>query len=497
MVRFYDQISKDILEALLYQMNEHTMEAVDYFLMFVKNYTLDKVKARKLGKALVGYFGGVGVAHVMGRLPIHEVDLQEIGKVMDFINAYIRRHGDVPNISENRVNFFREVVSMDISQKRPKIILKNFDELKQFAGVLVEEIRRRDANNTTVRDMSDLLNNILTLKLLEVKVNGVFYGLSLVRKSTVIETVRILEEYIEPKEVARLMVNVPEIYLANPKHLAEVINILKQERDLPSDGVILGSEGKMEMVDSHRVGVSFMEHVFATQMLPVMSPKELIAVIMKENIGYLLLANPIYLQNTINILKKYLTQLDVALMLRYRTDQHVLFQRDLLEMASTDSLQKIVTALEKIFEKHEITEILVKNFFHGLFKLRNSFAELAEDNPAGVSTTLATDFFPRIWIQTPDQFINIVSLFRTYIHNRSVLLQRVYELIEEIDPYSIGDLYNALVRMSRAQGYEQMAGILNSNISLSELSPKMQETKMIENMISKETEEPNELPLFH
>ena len=497
MVRFYDQISKDIIDALLYQMNEHTAEATDYFFMFIRNYTLDKVKAQELSKVLGSYFGGVGIAHVMGRLPIHEVDLQEIGKVMGFVNAYIRKHGGVPNTLENRVYFFREVVRMDITQKRPKIILKNFDELRQFGGVLVEEIRRGGTDSTTVRNVSDLLNSALVLKLLEVKVNGVFYGLSSVRKRTLIETVRVLEEYIEPKEVAELMVNVPEIYLVNPKHLKEVINILKQEHDLPNDRTIIESEDKIKMVDSNHVGVSLMENFFETKMLVVMSSKELITVIMKENIGYLLLANPIYLQNTISILKKYLTKLDVALMLRHKIDQHVLFQRGLLEIANTNSLQKIVTALEKIFEKHEITEILVKIFFHRLFELRHSFAELTKGNPTSVSTALTADFFPRIWIEMPDQFVNIVGLFRTYIEQRSVLLQRIYEVIEEIDSYSIEDLYDTLVRISRTQDHDQMARILNSNISLSELSPKIQETKMIENMISEEVEEPKEPILFH
>ena len=488
MVRFYDQISKDILDTLLYQMNEHTVEAADYFLMFIRKYTLDKVKAQEVSNALEGYFGGVGMAHIMGRLSIHEVDLNEIGKVMDFVNTYIRKHGGVPNTLENRVIFFKEVVGMDITQKKPKIILKNFDELRQFGGVLVEEIKRGDTNNITGKDVLDLLNSILTLKLLEVKVNRVFYGISSTRKHTLIETVRILEEYIEPKEVAKLMVNVPEIYLANPKHLTEVIDILKRERDLPDD--------KIQMVDSNRMGASLMEYLFETQMLPVMSPKELITVIMKENIEYLLLANPIYLQNTINVLKKYLTKVDVALMLRYRTDQHLLFQRDLLEIANTNSLQKIVTVLEKIFGKHEITDILVRNFFHRLFELRHSFAELTEGS-SDVSTTLTADFFPRIWIETPDQFINIVGIFKTYIEQKSVLLQRIYELIEEIDSHSIKDLYDTLVRISRTQGHDQMARILNSNISLSELSPKMQETKMVEDMIFKETEESEEPPLFH
>lgn len=498
MVRFYDQISKDILDALLYQMNEHTVEAVDYFLMFVKNYTSNKVKAKELSTVLGSYFGGVGVAHIMGRLPLHEVDLKEIGEVVGFVNSYIGKHGGVPNISENRVNFFREVVRIDITQERPKIVLKNLGELKQFGGVLVEEIRKGDTNSTTVKSVSDLFNNILTLKLLEVKVNGVFYGLSSVSKRTLIETVRILEEYVEPKEVAEFMVNVPEIYLANPKHLTEVINILKQERDLPNDRFIIKSESKMKMVDSHHVGVSIMGYVFETQALPVMSSKELITVIMRENVRYLLLAHPVYLQNTINILKKYLTKVGVALMLKYRTDQHLLFQRDLLEISNTDSLQKVVAALEKIFVKEEITEILVRNFFHELFDLRHAFAELAEEgNSTSVSTTLVADFFPRIWMEAPDQFINMVGLFRTYIEQRYVLLQRVYELIEEVDSYSVQDLYEALVQMSRTQSHEQLARILNSDISLSELSPKMQETTIIENIISKETEEPEELPLLH
>lgn len=498
MVRFYDQISKDILDALLYQMNEHTVEAVDYFLIFVKNYTSNTVKAKELSKVLGSYFEGVGVAHVMGRLPLHEVDLKEIGEVMGFVNSYIGKHGGVPNISENRVNFFREVVRMNIAQGRPKIVLKNLGEVKQFGEALLEEIRRADANSTAVKDVSDLLNNIVALKLLEVKVNGVFYGLSIVGKRTLIETVRILEEYIEPKEVAELMVNVPEIYLANPKHLAEVINILKREHDLPNDGVILESEGKMKMVDSHRVGVSLMEYVFETQVLPVMSAKELITVIMRENIGYLLLANPVYLQNTINILKKYLNKIDVALMLRHRTSQHLLFQRDLLEISHTNGLQKIVTALEKIFEKEEITDILVRNFLHELFDLRHAFAEWTEEgNPTDVSTTLMADFFPRVWMEAPDQFINMVDLFRTYIAQRSVLLQRVYELIEEIDSYSVQDLYETLVQMSREQSHEQMTRILNSDISLSELSPKMQETKIVKDMIFEESEEFEGPPSFH
>ena len=489
MVRFYDQISKDILDTLLYPMNKHVVETGDYFLMFMRNYTLDKVKAQKFSKVIGGYFGGLGIAHVMSKSSIHEVDLSEIGKVMSFVNAYIKKHGDAPNTLENRVSFFREVVRMDITQKRPKIILKNFDELKQFGGVLVEEIRRRNINNTTVKDVLDLFSSTLTLKLLDTKVNRMFYNLSNAKKHTLIETVRILEEYIEPKEIAKLMVNVPEIYLANPRHLTEVINVLKQERDLPNDKTILESENKIKPVDNDHVNVSLIGQFLETQVLPVMSSKELITVMMKENIEYLLLANPIYLQNTINILKKYLTEADVALMLRYRTDQHLSFQRDLLEIANTNGLQKIVITLEKIFETHEIIDILVRKFFHELF-------ELMEGN-LDTSTTLTADFFPRIWIEKPDQFISIVGVLKIYIKQRSVLLQRIYELIEEIDSYSVEDLYDSLVRMSRTQDHEQIAKILNSNISLSELSPKIQETKMVENMIFKETEESEKSLLFH
>ncbi len=486
MVKFYDQISKDILDILLYQMSQRIAETRDYFLMFMRNYTLDTVKAQKLSKVIGDYFGGVGIAHVMSRVSIHEVDVKEIGRVMYFVNTYISKYGGSPNILENRVDFFREVVRVDIIQKRPKIILKNFDELKQFGGVLVEEIRRKSTHNTTVKNMLDLLNSTLTVALLDVKVNRMFYILSTAKKHTLIETVRILEEYIEPKEIAQLMVNVPEIYLANPKHLMEVINILKQEHVLPNDKVILDSEGKMKMIDSNHVGVSLVEYLFKKQVLPVINPNELITVIMQKNIEYLLLANPVYLRNTISILKKYLTKTDVALMLRYRTDQHLSFQGNLLEIASTNNLQRIVIVLEKTFETSEITDILVRNFFHELF-----------EGNSDISTTLAANFFPRIWKETPDQFINIVGVFRTYIEEKSVLLQRIYELIEEVDPYSIRDLYDSLVQMSRTRGREQVVRVLNSNISLSELSPKMQETKMIENMISRETEEPEPLPLFH
>lgn len=497
MVRFYDQISKDILDTLLYQMNEYVADTKDYLLTFIRNYTIDNVKAQQLSRIIESNFGGVGIAHVMGRLPIHEVNLNDMRSVMYFVNGYISKHGGATEKLGNRVNFFKEVVRMDITQERPKIVFKNFDELREFGGVLIEKIRKEETDNTSMESLLDSLNRSVTFTLLEKKVNRVFYGISNAKRRTLIETVRILEEYIEPAEIAKLMVNEPGIYLANPKHLVEVISILKQAHNFSNDKNTLEDKNKIRAVDKNQEDVSLLGQFFETRILPVLSSKGLIAFIIKGNTGYLLLANPTYLKNTITILEKYLSKADVAFMLRYGTNQHIFFQRDLLEIASSNGLQKVVTVLEKVFEKNEITEIVMRVFFKELFELRHSFAELAEGDSPAISTNLTVNFFPRMWIEAPDQFVSVVDMLRFYIDQKSVLFRRVNELIEEVDVFSVADVYDTLVRISRTKGHEQMIRLLNSGISLSELSPKIQETKAVENMMSKEFGNLSDPDSFH
>lgn len=489
MVRFYDQISKDVLDTLLYQMNEYVVDTKDNLPTFIRNYIVDKVKTQQLSEIIGSYFGGVGVAYIMGKLPIHEVNLNDMKSVMYFVNGYISKHGGITEDLGNRVNFFREVVGMEVTQKRPEIVFKNFDELREFGRVLIEEIRREETNNTSVIDLLDSLNRNVTFLLLEKKVNRVFYGLSNAKRHTLIKTVRILREYIEPAEIAKLMVNEPGIYLANPKRLVEVISILKQTYNFSNDKNALEDKNKIRALDKSQEDVSLLGQLFETRTLPVLSSKELIVFIIKENIGYLLLANPTYLKNTITILEKYLSKADVSFMLRYRTNQHIFFQRDLLEIAGSNGLQKIVTVLEKVFEKNEITEIVMRIFFKELkelFDFGYSFAELAEGDSLAISTKLTVNFFPRMWIEAPDQFVSVVDILRFYLDKRSVLFRRINELIEEVDVSSVADVYDALVRMSRAKGHEQMIKLLNSGVSLSEFSPKIQEMKAIENMMSKE-----------
>ena len=465
MVRSYDQINKDIIDTLMY--------SVFHFSDFMQNHIANKIETQELSRIIESYFGGVSAAYIVGALSIHDVNINEIKKAVYFVNSYTARHGIITDHPASRLNYFKEMIFLP-SEKRIErgikggvlSILNNFSELREFIRLVFDEVARMDREGTHFSDSRNRVLYSLKMAIVDPFLKSFF---SMAKIRNLVEIVRIIEEYIEPSEIAKLMVRGEEIYLANPKHLIQVIKVLNQVRRISTDETISQKENEnIRITDKSQKNTSALGQFFEEQTLSMLSVKDFIIFVMKHNMKYLLLAHPVYLRNMIAILENYLSKQDVAFMLKYNTNQHLLFQRGLLKMARSNSLQEIITAFERDFKKDEIAEILMINLFKELFALRYSFSELQDGNPI-TSTPLAVNFFPRIWIEIPDDFLGVVNILRTYIDQKPVLFRRIKELTQE-EEYSILMLHEELKGMSRKLASQQITRLLNSGISLSEFS---------------------------
>ena len=468
MIRFYDQISKDIIDTLIYIASGADFYN-DSFATFIQNHIANKKKTYQLSRFLESYIGGTGTAYIISSLSIHDINLNEMRKVIHFVNDYTRKYGTVTNTLENRTHHFRQYISQDLSpdlplkEYGPHQLLRrkitrfgNFSELLEFSRWGFEALR--EAQEIILRDISKETSTNeffeaqkqkmrLRMNFIPKSIN-IFYALSKAKLRNVKKIIAILEEYITPEEIAILMIQRGSIYLANPKNIQEIINILKEVYNVPTDKMV--SEAKHALIASHE-DIHMLNKLFErAARRPITSPRELITFIMRENIDALLSANPTYLKDTIDILSTYLSREMVAIILQNKTRWHQQAHYDLLAAAESNSLRKIITALEKSFEKEEITNIII-------------------DYALGTRDSLS-NLLPTTWLTDPDLFIKTLEIITTHLDQKPILLTRVNELMT-MDSLSTSELHKALKEINDTLDPNTMKKLL-TELSLSELNPE-------------------------
>ena len=468
MIRSYDQISKDIIDTLIYIASGADFYN-DSFTTFIQNHVANKKKTWQLSQLLESYVGGTGTAYIMSHLSIREIDPNEVRRVIHFVNDYTRKYGTVTDTMENRTHHLRQYISQDLSPdllpkeyteqqrlRREIISFGNFSELLEFSKWVFEALR--EAQETILRDLSketgtDEFFEAQKQKM-RLRINfgsksiNIFYALSKAKLRNIKKIIAILERYITPEEIAKLMIQKGSIYLANPKNIQETINILKEVYNVSTDKMV--SEAKHELVASHE-GIHMLNKLFErAARRPITSPRELITFIMRENIDALLSASPTYLKDTIDILSTYLSREMVAIILQNKTKWYQQAHYDLLAAAESNNLQKIITALEKSFEKEEITNIII-------------------DYALGTSDSLS-NLLPTTWLTDPDLFIKTLEILTTHLDQKPILLQRVNELMT-MDSSSTSELHKELTEMNNQLDPNTMKKLL-TQFSLSELNPE-------------------------
>ena len=495
MIRSYDQISKDIIDTLIYIASGADFYN-DSFTTFIQNHIANKKKTWQLSRLLESYIGGTSTASIISSLSIHDINLNEMRKVIHFVNDYTRKHGTVTDTLENRTHHFRQYISQDLSPdlspkeygphqwlRRKLTRFGNFSELLEFSRWVFEALR--EAQETILRDISKKTGTDeffeaqkqkmrLRYSLVSKSIN-IFYALSKATLRNIKKTTDIFEEYITPEEIAISMIQKGSIYLANPKNIQETINILKDEYtinilkevyNVPTDKMV--SEAKHELVASHE-GIHMLNKLFErAARRPITSPRELITFIMRKNIDALLSASPTYLKDTIDILSTYLSRKMVAIILQNKTKWYQQAHYDLLAAAESNNLQKIITALEKSFEKEEITNIII-------------------DYALGTSDSLS-NLLPTTWLTDPDLFIKTLEILTTHLDQKPILLERVNELMT-MDSSSTSELHKALKEMNYQLDPNTMKKLL-TQFSLSELNP---ETHIIQSLREDEQPDPSSL----
>ena len=465
-VNFYDRINKDIIDELLNREREE-------FEFLLTNNDINTVKIQQLNQLIESYVGKKGASYVMRDL-ILERDgelnnpnlLKEMRKVLNFVDSYTKKHGVVTDTLDNRVNFFKQFVSLPReerplpSQLKSKIQFSNFSELREFSELIFDKLEQEEKISELVGELYSL-KRILTFSLqniIKVKITNLFSAYYELKLSDLRKVVKIFEQYIPPAEVANILMNETGIYAMNPKRLKEVIRLLEgaydisvfaqQEWDVAIGKLLdnVAAKNQKELTPQER-----REYV----KLLNKTPKEFIGHIIKTQTELLLLKDPTNLKETITILESYINRSGLAFSLRGR--EYLKYQSDLL-VTNPYYLQRIINILEKYFQQNEMVGIIGMHF-SAMGRIKNS-----------------------------DAFVEIMEILSARIDKQDVFFRRVIELFEFSEDFFsldvfISEIRDELVELSNTMDHNKMAQLLR-NTHLLKFSRTMQSIK--ESIINKE-----------
>ena len=363
----------------------------------------------------------------------------------------------------NLVDYFRRFTSP------PQIIpLRNFSELKEF-GKLIAETTKGKEETVETHETADI-HNSATMELRDIIYtlrNQIYdkaaFLLSAVSKANLRklkETVAILEEYIDPVEIANMMMNRHSItpghsrttiYSVNPQNLKAVINILKTAHNLPPENIKVIKERKLKEIEDQIEKGNIRPDLIqpATEIIeqmtePPLKPKEFIAYMIRQHTSELLSTNPTHLKEVMTILENgYVSKSDWRAILQ--PWEHGEAQRDLL-LADPTYLQKVIDAFEKYLGK-DIAFYIVTNQFSAISLIKKS-------------TLLSQKEF--------NDFIKTVEILGTHIDIKDVLIERVAELVDNYVFSS--EIYNTLTEISSKSDRSIMKKSL-TELPLSEFIP--------------------------
>ena len=231
----YDKINKEIITSIL--KNRIPLSP------FLQGNNINKVK--RIYLLIESYIGEQGAVYLLSHINTYEIFFESnpntMKKVIIFVDEYTKKYGFVTDTLENRVNYFRQFVSLPRKQQKPsKIQISNFSELKAFSGLIFKKLRELD---TKIKEKSeegiptDKLNlQLIHLQLIQTRQAGsLFSAFSKANFHDLKETVAVLEQYIKPEEIAKMIMdkNITFIYSANPQNLKSIIDLLKKAHSVP------------------------------------------------------------------------------------------------------------------------------------------------------------------------------------------------------------------------------------------------------------------------
>ena len=478
-VRFYDRINKDIIG---------TIPGKDYLEHLVTDRPMDRVKIQQVYQVIERHAGGTTAAYIMRQLVLdrwnrlHNVDPKEMQQVISFVKNYIETHTTIPNTLDNRAGFFRQFLSLPSEQQTlSEIKFNSFSELREFSRLISETLLKKEETEvhfTTERtDIVPMLNLQLIMR---IKTLIPFHYFSRAKLRNLQETITILEKYIPPALIVQRMLNGGGgMFSANPKHLQEVIDILKDiyktnlEKGTVETGVTPTRRNPHTPIREESSLLKIAREAFETKEedptreedfnpmerqetativdLPSMNsprPEVFISYMIRENSPDLLAANPTNLRSVITLLENYYGSKNTWITL-LQPDKNRSFQRGFLS-ADPKDLQKVMDTLNKYFSTHDIiTYFLTKNF---------------------------ENISSRIKGENVDPFISTVNILATYINKKDILAQRITELIEDVEVSA--EIHDTLKDMSSTSNHRTMQKML-TELPLSEFSPSAQEFQLI------------------
>lgn len=447
---------------------------------------------------LINLFGEQGAVYQLSHNNIYKIfsvsNPNEIKKVIDFIDDYTKKYGVITDTLENRVNYFRQFVSLPRKQQNSsKIQISNFSELKEFSDSISKKLRELDTeieekSSEELRRDASIFVNRLNLQLIQSnQVGSLFSSFSKTNVKNLKETVAILEQYIRPEEIAKMMMDkhTQSIYLTNPQNLREVINILKTAHSVPlQENINEHKERMLKKIETAtkkgtiEPGVAKPITTIIEQMTePPLKPEELISYMIREYNTSLLSANPEHVRDTMAILEKsYISKGNWRLILQPRqqkeiqrnpiftdptsqTGRHSEIQHGIL-LANPIYLQKVLNVFEKYLERDHIIYLIIHKF-EDISMIRDK--------------------------EILDYFIKTVEILGTHIDIKDTLEQRISELLED-SVFSV-EIYNALTEMSSTSDRNIMKKSL-TELPLSEFSLSIQEA---ENSMTEKPPDPTTL----
>ena len=453
----YDKIDKKITSSILINYNIPTSSVL----------TANNVrKVKKMFHLIESYIGKQGALYLLGHHhSAYEIffksNFNETKKIIDFIDEYSKKHGFVMDTLHGIVDYFRRFTSP------PQIIpLLNFSELKEFGKLISEAIKEKEETGE-IHETADIRNTATS------SVRGIIYivkddiydkaallfsAFSKANFQKLKETVAILEEYIDPVEVANMMMmrrNKTAIYSVDPQNLNEVINILKKAHTFPQDSIKVIKERRLKEIEDEIEKGNIKPDLIqpATELIeqmtePPLKPKEFIIYMLRQYTNELLSINPTRLKDVMTLLEEnYISKSDWRAILQpweYREIQTGLL------LANPTYLQKVID----VFEKHLGTDIAFYLIIHqftiiSLIKKSNLFGQ-GEFN----------------------DFIKTVEILGTHIDIKDVLIERIVELVNNYVFSS--EIYNTLTEISSKSDRNTMKKSL-TELSLLEFIPSREE----------------------
>ena len=469
----YDQINKEIITSILKQPDI----PLD---LFLQEKDLQKIK--KMFPIIESYIGTEAAVYLISHPEATYGLLLQSGpittkRVMNFVDTYTKKYGFITDTLENRVNYFRQFMSLPHEQRHVSMIkLINFNELREFSKLLFKTLREAEETierETEIFKLDKAYLNKTALNLIaNFRIHNLLSALFEANIKNLRETVTILEQYITPEEVASIMMNSTAIYSLNPRKLKIVIEILKKAHSNPSKENIYETKERIvkRIKEEQKKGniesdlVKPITTIIEKMDEPPLKPVEFISYMIRQYKDNLLSAKPTQVQNVMALLENrgYVPKDKWKVILQ--PNRHKEIQLGLL-VADSGYLEKVLNAFEKYLKKDDIIYLIIHYFAY--------MSMIKKDT---------LDRFNKL-----DPFTKVVDILGTHIKIKDILIGRIVELLEN-HPF-IPEIYETLTTTNSTSDPNTMTKSL-TELSILEFAPSVQKSG---NSISEKPQDPSSL----